>query len=101
MPCGNNAPQVQIVIDDVNVINGFQVLRLVGEIGQGVSDGQILVQHGDFRRHHCAGRILRILPQLEQVSALVRRQEGEDFLNHFLADIVQKVHPVVRRQIGE
>ena len=71
---GHHAVEPLIVIDGVDVIDGFQFLRRAGQVVDGLADRQVLVDHGHFRGHHRAGRIFGIFTQPQNLTPLVSRQ---------------------------
>ena len=98
---GDDAVEVLIGIDGVDVVDRFEVLGLAGHLVDRLADGKRLGDHGDFGRHHRAGGIFGIIAEAEDFAALVRGEEWEDFLDDLRMDIAKKIDAVVSRQIGQ
>ena len=81
MPGRNQPAQVIVRVDDVNVVDRFQLFRLLGHFVQGLLDGQPFRQAGELRGHHRPGRSLGIRTQAQDVAAVERRHERQQLVD--------------------
>ncbi len=101
LPGGYQPAQVLLVVDDVDVVDRLQLLRLAADLFQRLAYGEPLAEPGIVRGHHGAGRAFGVGLQAKDVAAFDGRNERQQLFDDLAVDALEHVDAIIGLEIGD
>ena len=102
LPGRDDASQVLVVIDDVDVVNRLQVLGFAAQLVDRLADGEVLRRSWRLRSSSSRRRVSSGYSRSRRISRRSSAgKQRQDFLDHLRPHVVQQIDAVVGRQVGE